>query len=242
MIDIHCHILHDIDDGAANLEEALTMAKMAVASGVTDMIATPHFRGELGYLELLHEIKRRHWELSQALERWGVPLQLHIGAEILCLNETPELARRRKLPTLAGTNYVLTEFFFDEDFLYMDNILSGIAENGYVPVVAHPERYGAIQYDPMLTERWVEAGYVLQINKGSILGSLGKGAEEAAHALLELGNAHLFASDGHSSYSRTPHMGRLQRWMEEYCDMHTAEIFLEENPRRVLRNLPMLGD
>jgi protein-tyrosine phosphatase len=60
MIDIHCHILHEIDDGAANLEEALTMAKMAVASGVTDIVATPHFRGELEFLELRQEIARRH--------------------------------------------------------------------------------------------------------------------------------------------------------------------------------------
>ena len=242
MIDIHCHILHEIDDGAANLEEALTMAKMAVASGVTDIVATPHFRGELEFLELRQEIARRHQELSQALERWGVPLQLHMGAEILCLNETPELARRHELPTLAGSKYVLTEFFFDEDFLYMDNILSGIAEHGYVPVVAHPERYGAIQYDPMLTDRWMEAGYVLQINKGSILGSLGQGAEEAAHALLELGNAHLFASDGHSSYTRTPHLGQLRRWAEEFCDLQTAEVFLGGNPRRILQNRPMVGE
>lgn len=241
MIDIHCHILHNIDDGAANLEEALTMAKIAVDSGVTDMIATPHFRGELAYLELRHQIAQRYRELSLALERWGIPLNLHMGAEVLCLQETPELARRHVLPTLAGTNYVLTEFFFDGDFLYMDNILSGIAENGYVPVVAHPERYGAIQYDPMLTDRWVEAGYVLQINKGSVLGSLGHRAEEAAHALLELGNAHLFASDGHSSHSRTPHMGRLRRWAEAFCDPRSAKVFLGENPRRILENRPMLG-
>lgn len=242
MIDIHCHILHEIDDGAANLEEALTMAKMAVASGVTDIVATPHFRGELAYLELKEEILRRYRELSNALERWGVPLQLHAGAEILCLNETPELARRHELPTLAGSKYVLTEFYFDEDFLYMDNILSGIAENGYVPVVAHPERYGVIQYDPMLTDRWMEAGYVLQVNKGSILGSLGQGAEEAAHALLELGNVHLFASDGHSSFSRTPHMGEIRRWAEDFCDLQAAEVFLGENPRRILQNRPMVGE
>ena len=116
MIDIHCHILHNIDDGASHLEEALNMAKMAVASGVTDIVATPHFKGELEYLELREEIGRRYQELSDALERWGIPLQLHAGAEILCLSGTPELARRHLLPTLAGSKYVLTEFYFDEDF------------------------------------------------------------------------------------------------------------------------------
>ena len=240
MIDIHCHILPDIDDGASRMEESLEMARMAAASGVTDIVATPHFRGEADYLEMKPEIARRYQELSDVLQRYAVPVRLHSGAEILCLNQTPELAAMHQLPTIAGTNYVLTEFYFDEDFGYMDRILAGIAAHGYRPVVAHPERYGCIQHDPVLTDRWCHRGYVLQINKGSILGSLGQGAEETAHALLELGNAHLFASDGHSSYARTPHMGELVRWMERFCDPESAEVFLRGNPQRVIQGKPMI--
>jgi hypothetical protein len=79
----------------------------------------------------------------------------------------------------------------------------------------------------------------IQLNKGSILGALGARAERSAHELLELGYAHMFASDAHSRYHRTPHMGSLRQWVEECCDPLCAHIFLEENPRRVLEGQPM---
>lgn len=241
MIDIHCHILPDIDDGAGTLEEALEMARIAAMSGVTDIVATPHFRGELEFLEQKPSMDHRFELLSAALEKWSVPIALHPGAEILCLPETPELAAQRLLPTLAGTDYVLTEFYFDESFSYMDSLLSDISACGYRPVVAHPERYGVVQHDPSLLERWARQGYVLQLNKGSVLGAFGSRAEQAANELLALGLAHLFASDAHSCYSRTPHMEKLTQWAEEFCDPECAAILLEENPRRLIRGLPMAG-
>lgn len=241
MIDIHCHILPDYDDGADDLNEALEMARLAVHSGVTDIIATPHFSGEPEELEQLPIIDQRLTMLRTALDDAGIPLTLHPGAEILCLPDTVVMAENGDLPTLADTDYVLTEFYFDESFAFMDETLSQIALFGYRPVVAHPERYDAIRRDPRLLQRWARLGYVLQLNKGSVLGSLGSGAEQAANEILSMGLAHLFASDGHSSQTRTPHMGALRQWVEELCDEHYAAILLEENPQRLLRGLPMAG-
>ena len=241
MIDIHCHILPDIDDGASDLEESLEMARMAYMSGVTDIAATPHFRGQMESVELREVIRKRLTLLQTALGQEEIPLRLHEGAEILCLPETPELAARGLLPTLGQTNYVLTEFYFDESFTFMDDILSEIAACGYRIVVAHPERYGVIQHNPRLLERWARMGYVLQLNKGSVLGSFGHRAENAAHDILGLELAHLFASDAHSSHARTPHMGALTGWTEEYCDPELAHILLTENPRRLLQGKSMAG-
>lgn len=239
MIDIHCHILPDIDDGADSMEEALDMARMAAMSGVTDIIATPHFRGDPDYLGAVPHIKNRYDLLSEELNRWDIPVRLHLGAEILCTPQTAKLAAMHKLPTLGDTRYVLTEFHFDESFTFMDSCLRQIASWGYDPVVAHPERYDAVYRSPLKVKEWVQRGYVLQMNKGSILGALGARAERGAHELLELGFVHLFASDAHSRYQRTPHMESLHRWVEEYCDPLCAHIFLEENPRRVLEGRPM---
>lgn len=239
MVDIHCHILPDIDDGAESMDEALEMARMAAFTGVTEIVATPHFRGEPEFLEMREEIDRRYLQLKEALDRWHVPVRLHPGAEVLCLPQTPQLAAQGLLPTLGKSRYVLTEFFFNESFSYMDDCLREIAYHGYMPVVAHPERYEAVQRNPQRLELWADQGFVLQLNKGSILGSLGVRAEVAANELLELGLAHLFASDAHSCHSRTPHMDNLLRWAEEYCDPVCAQILLEENPRRILLNRPM---
>lgn len=239
MIDIHCHILPDLDDGASSMEEALEMARIAAESGVTDIVATPHFRGEPEALEMKEEIDRRYRELREALHRWQIPIQLHKGAEILCTPQTPILARQGLLPTLGNTRYVLTEFYFNESFGFMDSCLQKIATMGYTPVVAHPERYDAIQWDPEQLWLWETRGYVFQLNKGSVLGTLGFRAEQTAHELLELGLAHLFASDAHSCDRRTPNMGGLQRWTEQCCDPEFARILLTDNPGQIIKGLPI---
>lgn len=241
MIDIHCHILPNYDDGAADLDEALQMVRMAVSSGVTDIIATPHFQGEPAELEFLSAMDRQYQLLRDAIRQAGYPLRLHPGAEILCLPETVVLADNRQLPTLADTSYVLTEFYFDESFAYMDEMLSQIAACGYKPVVAHPERYDVIQREPSLLHRWARQGCVIQLNKGSVLGAFGSRPEQTANEILAMGLAHLFASDAHGCDSRTPHMGQLQQWVEELCDENYAAILLEENPFRLLNGRPMVG-
>ena len=240
MIDIHCHILPDIDDGASDLEEALEMARMAYQSGVTDIAATPHFQGLMEEVPLKETIHQRLSLFRSALQRENIPLRLHDGAEILCLPETPELAARHLLPTLGDTDYVLTEFYFDESFAFMDDILAEIADCGYRIVVAHPERYGVIQHDPRLLERWARLGYVLQLNKGSVLGSFGHRAEAAAYDIMSLELGHLFASDAHGCNSRTPHVGNLIRWTEEFCHPDLAHLMLTENARRVLNGKPVI--
>ncbi len=241
MVDIHCHILPDFDDGSSGMEESLEMARMAFRSGVTDMATTSHFMGVMDQLERLPLMRQRFTELTQALKREQIPLRLHPGAEILCTPQTPELAQLHKLPTLGNGNYVLTEFYFDESFDYMDTMLADIASQGYRIVVAHPERYSAIQHDPRLLRRWARLGYVLQMNKGSVLGAFGPRAEDAANEILQQGLAHLFASDAHSYHRRTPHMSQLRRWVEQRCDSRYAQILLERNPRRVLQGRPMVG-
>lgn len=241
MIDIHCHILPDFDDGSSSMDESLEMARMAALSGVTQIAATPHFRGTEETLPQLAVIREKCLRLRNAIESANIPLKLTGGAEILCLPDTPELAVRHQLPTYEGTNYILVEFYFDESYTYMDQMLSELTSCGYRPVVAHPERYRVIQRDPLLLRRWARLGYALQLNKGSILGSFGSRPEQTANAILELGLAHLFASDAHSCMSRTPHMKKLTQWAEETCDPHCARILLRENPRRILQGKPLVG-
>lgn len=238
MIDLHCHILPGVDDGSTCLEESVEMARMAAASGVTAIAATPHFEGTEAALPRLASFRRRLDALRAAIEEAHIPLTLHAGAEILCLPETPELAAMHRLPTYEGTRYILTEFFFDERFSYMDTLLTRLATHGYRPVIAHPERYMAIQREPERLAQWVERGWLLQVNKGSVLGAFGSKAEDTAHALLALGFIHALASDAHSCTARTPHMARLCHWVQEHCEENCGRILLTENPRRILEGKP----
>lgn len=240
MIDIHCHILPDFDDGASSLEESMTMVRMAVSSGVSGIIATPHFRGDPQSLELVSLLEQRFRLLEESIRQAGLPLQLYSGAEILCMPQSVDMAQSRRLPTLGNTPYVLTEFFFNESFGYMDEILSGIAQAGYIPVVAHPERYEAIQRDPRRLIRWFRNGYIIQLNKGSILGALGHRAEIAADWILSAGLAHLVASDAHSSDHRTTDMTVLRSYLLEEYESDYVQILMEQNPARLIRGEGMV--
>ena len=240
MVDIHCHILHNYDDGSASLSESLEMARMAAQTGVTDIVVTPHFEGRAFSLRRLPTLVEHFQELSQAIEDKNIPIKLHLGAEILCTQETLRLAKKKLLPTIGDSNYFLTEFYFDEDPDFMDEMLRSLAEAGYTPVVAHPERYGAVQHDPRILEHWFHRGYVLQINKGSILGAFGRRAEHTAHGILRAGLAHVIASDAHSATRRTPHMEGLTRWLDHHIRSDYAKILTEENPRRIIKGEPLV--
>lgn len=235
MVDIHCHILPGIDDGASDMAEAIQMARMAYDSGVTDIAVTPHFRGERESLDLIPVIKDKASELQSALSEEGIDIRIHQGAEILCVSETPYLAEAGLLPTLGDSKYVLLEFYFDESLYFMNECLWAISEAGYTPIIAHPERYDAVQRDSRTLIRWFREGYILQLNKGSILGSLGRGAELVADFMLDNGLAHIIASDAHSAERRTPDMKGLRRYLSENIDGEYAKIILRDNPRRILK-------
>ncbi|MBQ8621770.1 MAG: hypothetical protein IJ422_05600 [Oscillospiraceae bacterium] len=240
MVDIHCHILPGVDDGAEDLMDALEMARMAADSGVHAIAATPHCNlpGVRRKNFASQELAEQYHMLREAIRKARIPVELLLGAEVMATPDVVEHLRREELLTLNGSRYLLTEFFFDESFQYMDRMLERIAAHGLVPVVAHPERYGAIQEEPYLVEQWFARGYVIQLNKGSILGRLGARARMAGHWLLEHGLAHAVASDAHSPTVRTTHMEQIRQEILELTGEGYAQILLERNPRRILNDQP----
>lgn len=240
MVDIHCHILPDVDDGAQSLADALEMAYMAASCGVTDLVATPHVQGSGEDPDFLVSLCRRFRQLEDAIAQKNIPLRLHPGAEILCTGETVELARKGQLLTIGDTNYVLCEFYFDEHFSDMDEILEGISRAGYRPIVAHPERYAAIRKDPRRILHWFQTGYVIQVNKGSLLGAFGSLTQATACWLLERGLIHLIASDAHSPLHRTTDFSQLEDWLLNRYPPGYVRLLLEENPGRAVRGEEMI--
>lgn len=240
MIDIHCHILPGVDDGAADLSEAMAMVRLAAESGVTRIVATPHFHGEEEAMQMLPLILSRYNSLRKEIKKQELPVVVHPGVEILCTPQTPMLAQQGKLPTIGNSRYILTEFFFDETLEYMELILDQLMRWGYQPVVAHPERYHAVQKRPQVMQRWFAKGYILQLNKGSILGGFGTRAETTATDLLKHGLAHVIASDAHHCDFRTPHMSAIAAWGREYLGQEYSDILLRKNPARILRGIAVI--
>ena len=241
MIDIHCHILPAFDDGSTSMAESLAMARMAAASGVTGIVTTPHFPGEPSSIRRLKAQLDHFNALELALQQAEIPIQLYLGAEVLCLPDTPILAQNHALPTIGDTDYLLAEFHFDESGSYMTQMLEMLIDSGYRPIVAHPERFFAVQQEPRLVRHWFDnMDCVIQLNKCSVLGAFGSRVQQTAHLLLDQGVVHLIASDAHGAERRTPHMGQLHQWLDAHCIPEYAEILLERNPARVVEGRPMV--
>ena len=234
MIDLHSHILPQLDDGARDLEESLEMARLAVESGVSHMVATPHCM-EGGARTVTAAVSY----LQQALQTLQIPLSVLPGMELFGTQDTARLLREGRLLTLNGSRYPLIEFDFEGSGQEQTLILEQVLREGYRPVVAHPERYSYIQRQPRLLNDWVRMGCLLQINKGSLTGRFGHTPRELAMALAERGFATLVASDAHSARYRTPWMYDAWQTLARQISPLAAECLLLENPRRILNDAPI---
>lgn len=238
MVDIHCHILPGLDDGAADLDEALLMARIAWGGGTKTIIATPHFGGS-GDSATPPAILAAVQQLREALQAAGLPLTVLPGMELLCTSRLEEILEKKEYLTLAGSRYLLTEFYFDTDAASMNRMLQLIARRDLVPVIAHPERYDAVQLEPSLVEDWMDKGYAVQLNAGSLLGHLGSAAQRTARLLAREGLALAVASDGHSPDLRSPRLNGARDYLEERICVACAQDLLQDGPRLILEDRPL---
>lgn len=240
MIDLHCHILPGLDDGAADPGVSLEMAAMAADAGVSRIFATPHcntrneqknFRSQA----LLDACAA----LQDALDNEGIPVRIYPGAEVLARGRFEKHLAAGDFMTLNGSRYLLTEFYFDESADYMGHCLRAILEAKLVPVIAHPERYYCVQRSPELAELWAQDGCVLQINKGSLLGELGEGSFVTASMLLRRGVVSVIASDAHHFRYRTPQMHMLPELLLRRFPEADPELLLRVNPLRIAEDFAL---
>jgi protein-tyrosine phosphatase len=220
MIDSHCHILPGVDDGPGTLEDALAMARLAVADGVRTIVATPH----LGPVDYAHHpwIAAGVTGLNAALQEAGVPLEILPGAEIAATLELlPHLAA---LPRLGDGPYLLLEPPLTGLATFLEELVFGVQLAGGKVVLAHPERTQMIQFMPDVFWRLAERGCVLQLNVASLVGTLGGPIRRVALKLLRECPECVVASDAHNAVQRPPllrkaapafrRLGGAARWRE----------------------------
>ncbi|MEP6976772.1 MAG: CpsB/CapC family capsule biosynthesis tyrosine phosphatase [Thermoleophilia bacterium] len=248
MIDLHTHILPGLDDGARTLEESVAMARAAVADGIRIAAATPHVRDD--YPTSPSEMERGVAQLREALAVEGVPLEVRTGGEIaldrLGLLGPDELTSF----ALAGNPaYLLLEFPYYGWPLELETRVFELRARGITAVIAHPERNAEVQAAPERLRRLVEQEALVQLTAASIDGRLGRSTRRTALRLLELGLAHLVASDAHAPEVRAVGMkaaaaaigdAELARWLT--TDVPAAIVDGEELPeRRAQRRRRRLG-
>lgn len=239
-IDIHCHLLPALDDGAFYDDEAVRMAEQAYSAQTQCIVCTPHNKPKGNYslrtlLETFHRV-------CNLLKSEQIPVKLFLGQEIFLGNDyraTISSLKKGELLTINRSAYPLVEFSPTEAYVSVCKKIDALCAEGFVPIVAHPERYRFVQNDPNTALGLKKHGAVLQVNKGSLEGTFGDEAEITILRLLDMCVADILASDAHSPYVRTTPLRDTHEWLSERCSHDYANLLLFRNPQNVLKNLPL---
>lgn len=238
LIDLHTHVLPGVDDGADTLKTALDMLRNADASHVAALAATPHCNVPGMPLQNLFDgnLVARLRALRQAAEAAGLPVKILSGMEVRVGENLKALLEQGALLGINGSRYLLTEFLPDTPPEAFPAALRTILDAGFVPLVAHPERYQAVGEAPQVVGQWLEMGCHVQLTGGSILGKFGKRPWFAAEYLLKNGMAAVAASDAHGLKFRTNNLLLVYDHLSTHYGPACARQLLFDNPYAICQN------
>jgi protein-tyrosine phosphatase len=236
MIDIHNHILFDIDDGAKNIEASVQMCRDAYENGIEHIVLTPHFVKFSDIENFLEERDNKIFELRNILRAERIHVKLYSGAE-LYLSDGVFNADNLDELTLGNSRYILCEFPLGPfNINHVPEWIDELIDRGYVPVIAHPERYREFHRNLFIIDELIDRDVVFQVNLDSVIGLNGRSAQAMSVDMLERGIAKLIGTDAHHP------IYRHNKIKEKFADLPeeiTEEIITEcmkINPKRILEN------
>jgi len=237
-VDIHCHLVPAIDDGAADWETSLEMAWMAVDEGIETIIATPHQMGEYRH-NTGDKIRAQVHRLQESLDHAGVPLRVLPGGDVRIDPELVALVSSGEVMTLADKHqHVLLELPH-ETYIPLQPLIAGLDACGIQSILSHPERNQGILADPTLVDRLIDGGCLMQITANSITGRFGDQPRKLAEKMICEHNVHFIATDAHTTRSRRPEIIPAFNRTCDLVGIELATTWCCHNPRRVVDGQPV---
>ena len=239
MIDLHCHILPGIDDGSRSMRTTVEMARLARKGGTDTIVATPHsnipglYRNHYGpwYDDLFDETE-------EVLSDYGI--KLLPGMEVFSTYDLSHLLDEGRFLTINQSRYLLIEFDFGITFESAADMLEQVRQRGFIPLIAHAERFDFIRNSPHNAFILSQQGCVLQANKGSFTGVFGSRVQSTAFLLLKHGLYSVVASDAHDYSKRNPYMLDAYDEIKHEVSQDILDGLFMENPRRIIENTDVL--
>lgn len=236
MIDLHCHFLPGVDDGAQDAEEALGLARASVAQGIRVAVLTPHlhpgrYSAGRGRLRAVFD------DFVRLLAVRGVPLDLHLACEMRICAESVALLRAGQVAfvgRVGGARVLLVEFPHDRLPPGSLELMRHLVAQGIRPLIAHPERNRAVMRQPELVRPFVDAGCWLQLTAASVTGEFGAGAQRAARHLVEEELAWLLATDAHNLAHRPPRLAEGRAVLVDWVGESIARRMVSDRPAQIL--------
>lgn len=245
MIDLHCHILPGLDDGAKTLDDSIEMGRCAWKDGITKIVATPHvYRKNISRTDL-GSIRQKRKDLEESFRKNKIPLELYAGAEVYITHHLIEqIQKHGKYLAVNQGSYMFVEFPQDHVFSGVKDLFFDLMREGIVPIIAHPERNSVFMRKPSLLYELIQMGARVQSNGGSFIGWYGRRARESAFKFLKYRFTHFLASDGHGVRSIPPRLAEAVKMIIPVIGEEDALMMVEDNPQAVIdnRELPYMPD
>ena len=235
MIDIHSHILPEVDDGAKSWEISQEMCRMAAADGIEHMVATPHANERYRY---------DREQLQGVLERLrtmvGPRPQLSLGCDFhLSFENVQDALEHPQKYMIENSHYLLVELSNYSIPAHVEESFTMLGSKGIMPVITHPERNPILQQTPQRVLQWVELGCAVQVTASALTGSWGSRVLRVAEWLLEREAVHVLASDAHDTKHRVPNLSAARKEVEEIYGAELARALVEDNPRAIISGQPL---
>jgi protein-tyrosine phosphatase len=237
MVDIHSHILSNVDDGARSLEESVEMCRASAADGIDVMVATPHAHDSVHKTHDPDFLRQKVAELNSKL---GGNPRIVLGCELRFTHAlVRQLCETHSAPTIAGGPYALVEFPHAVVPPGSEHPLFELMSNRITPIIAHPERNMMLLNEPERFYELISLGVLGQMDTGSITGQFGKKVQQASRVMLENGLIHFIASDCHNTRNRLPGMSAAVASTAEIVGEDYAHAIAEDNPAAVVAGGPI---
>ncbi|MGE0350801.1 tyrosine-protein phosphatase [Hydrogenophaga sp.] len=237
MIDLHCHILPGIDDGAKTLDESLQMARIAVADGIHTLACTPHIYPGM-YINDGPGIARARARLQAELDAHGIALRLVVGADVHLVPGLAEGLGSGRVPTLHGSRYFLLEPSHTTPPPRLEASVLHLIHAGYTPIITHPERLSWVESHYPVFQRLIAQGAWMQVTAGALTGVFGRRARYWGERFIGEGHTHLLATDAHSTGRRLPRLSDGLKVVRRLVGDGEARRLVVDRPAAVLQNRP----
>lgn len=235
MIDIHSHLIPNVDDGSRSIQETMKMIKEASKAGFTDIILTPHYMEE-AYEPDISSIQFWKEQLQEIVNKEEIGIKLYSGNEVYIEDDTDRAFTQKKFLTLANSNYLLMELPLNSNVKYAKEVIFKLKSMKITPIIAHPERYSYVQEDIELVQDLVELNCLIQCNYGSVIGIYGRQARKTMQKLLKENLVHFLGSDCHRPNTIYAKMNSIIKELKKETTEEQFNRITEENPRRILQN------
>lgn len=233
LIDVHCHLLPGIDDGAKNIEETRRLLEMECADGVKYVIVTPHYRK--GMFEATEEERYRSFlQAREEAAKFGIKLKL--GCEYHRHGEMLDSLSHNLWTRMSGSRYILLEFSSMDAYAAIRNAVYDVVSRNLCPIVAHVERYPCLVEDIDKVAEIIDLGAYIQVNAGCILGEYGRKQKNFCNKLIKYDMIHFVGTDAHDSKDRIPNLGRCAAYLEKKKGSSYVKRVFWNNPAHVIKN------